>query len=110
MDTRRYKLTYPQGSIYIYNLIPCELFLSVRAVFCAGKKSYFCFQMESSDKEPACLYTFCPAHSKAGRTASCRCAAPAVDKMLGGKEAHLRGPALQMLPDTLLAASAVTMQ
>lgn len=71
MDTLWYKLTYPQGNIYIYNLIPCELFLSIRMVFCAGKKSYFCSQMDSSDKVPACLYTFCPAHSKWGRMASC---------------------------------------
>ena len=42
-------------------------------VFCAGKKSYFCSQMDSSDKVPACLYTFCPVHSRAGRTASCHC-------------------------------------
>lgn len=73
MDTLWYKLTYPQGSIYIYNLIPCELFLSIRMVFCAGKKSYFCSQMDSSDKAPAWLYTFCPMRSGLGRTTSCRC-------------------------------------
>lgn len=73
MDTLWYKLTCPQGSIYIYNLIPCELFLSIRMVFCAGKKSYFCSQMDSSDKMPACLYAFCPVHCKSGRTASWHC-------------------------------------